>query len=84
MEDDINIMHRYRDSIVSKSSINNSFKYESVGAYVMFPCSDEKTFEENKYYKSIEKVNIGALPMLPGCTSLMKKHLCDIINESYM
>ena len=84
MEDDINIMHRYRDSIVSKSSINNSFKYESVGAYVMFPCSDEKTFEENKYYKSIEKVNIGALPMLPGSTSLMKKHLCDIINESYM
>ncbi len=84
MEYDINIMHRYRDSIVSKSSINNSFKYESVGAYVMFPCSDEKTFEENKYYKSIEKVNIGALPMLPGSTSLMKKHLCDIINESYM
>lgn len=84
MEDDINIMHRYRDSIVRKSSINNSFKYESVGAYVMFPCSDEKTFEENKYYKSIEKVNIGALPMLPGSTSLMKKHLCDIINESYM
>lgn len=84
MEDDINIMHRYRDSIVSKSSINNSFKYESVGAYVMFPCSDEKTFEENKYYKSIEKVNIGAIPMLPGSTSLMKKHLCKIINESYM
>ena len=84
MEDDINIMHRYRDSIVSKSSINNSFKYESVGAYVMFPCSDEKTFEENKYYKSIEKVNIGAIPMLPGSTSLMKKHLCKIINESYI
>lgn len=84
MEDDINIMHRYRDSIVSKSSINNSFKYESVGAYVMFPCSDEKTFEENKYYKSIDKVNIGAIPMLPGSTSLMKKHLSKIINESYM
>ena len=39
----------------------------------MFPCSDEKTFEENKYYKSIDKVNIGAIPMLPGSTSLMKK-----------
>ena len=84
MEDDINVMHRYRDSIVSKSSINNSFKYESVGAYVMFPCSDEKTFEENKYYKSINKVNIGAIPMLPGSTSLMKKHLSNIINESYI
>ena len=84
MEEDINIMHRYRDSIVSKNSINNHFKYESVGAYVMFPCSDEKTFEENKFYKSIEKVNIGGLPMLPGSTSLMKKHISNIINQSYI
>ncbi|WP_296648252.1 nuclease domain-containing protein, partial [Romboutsia sp. 13368] len=84
MEDDINIMHRYRDSIVSKNKLDNQFKYESIGAYVMFPCSDEESFKENRFYKSIDKVNIGALPMLPGSTSLMKKHLCSIINESYI
>ncbi|MEX6585482.1 DUF2357 domain-containing protein [Paraclostridium bifermentans] len=84
MEDDINVMHRYRDSIVSEIKSNNHFRYETVGAYVMFPCSDEETFKNNKYYKSIEKVNIGAIPMLPGSTSLMKKHICKIINESYV
>lgn len=84
MEDDINIMHRYRDSIVSKNKLENQFKYESIGAYVMFPCNDEESFKENRFYKSIDKVNIGALPMLPGSTSLMKKHLCSIINESYI
>ena len=84
MEEDINVMHRYRDSIVSEIKDNNHFKYETVGAYVMFPCSDEETFKNNKYYKSIEKVNIGAIPMLPGATSLMKKHICKLINESYV
>ena len=51
MEDDINIMHRYRDSIVSENKLDNNFKYESIGAYVMFPCSDEESFKENKFYK---------------------------------
>ncbi len=84
MEEDINIMHRYRDSIVSENKLDEYFKYESCGAYVMFPCSDEKSFENNKFYKSIEKVNIGALPMLPGSTDLMKKHICKVLNESYI
>lgn len=83
MEEDINIMHRYRDSIVSEIKSNNHFVYETVGAYVMFPCSDENSFKDHRFYKSIDKVNIGAIPMLPGSTSLMKKHLCKILNESY-
>ena len=84
MEDDINVMHRYRDSIVSENKVNDYFKYETFGAYVMFPCSDEESFKEHRFYKSIDKVNIGALPMLPGSTSLMKRHICNIINESYV
>ena len=50
----------------------------------MFPCSDEKKFEEHRFYKSIEKVNIGAIPMLPGSNSLMKKQIAKIIGESYI
>ncbi|MGL6105129.1 DUF2357 domain-containing protein [Romboutsia sp.] len=84
MEEDINVMHRYRDSIVSENELEDYYKYETFGAYVMFPCSDETTFENHKYYKSIDKVNIGAIPMLPGSTSLMKKHICKIIDESYI
>ena len=84
MEDDINVMHRYRDAIVSHRKDIDSFKYETFGAYVMFPCSDEENFKNHQYYNSIDKVNIGALPMLPGSTSLMKKHICKILKESYV
>ena len=84
MEDDINVMHRYRDAIVSENKKEEYFKYSTFGAYVMFPCSDEKKFEEHRFYKSIEKVNIGAIPMLPGSNSLMKKQIAKIIGESYI
>lgn len=84
MEDDINVMHRYRDSIVSENKKEDYFKYDTFGAYVMFPCADEEKFKEHRFYKSIEKVNIGALPMLPGSTSLMKKQIAKIIGESYI
>ncbi|WP_343337931.1 hypothetical protein TPELB_33170 [Terrisporobacter petrolearius] len=84
MEDDINVMHRYRDSIVSENKKEDYFKYSTFGAYVMFPCSDEKKFKDHRFYKSIEKVNIGAIPMLPGSTSLMKKQIAKTIGESYI
>ena len=84
MEDDINVMHRYRDSIVSQNKQENYFKYSTFGAYVMFPYADEKKFESHRFYKSIDKVNIGAIPMLPNSTSLMKKHIAKIIGESYL
>lgn len=82
MEDDINVMHKYRDVIVSELKGTYQFKYDTFGAYVMFPYSNEKKFINNKFYKSIEKVNIGSLPMLPGSTTLMEHHLRKIIGES--
>ena len=57
VEDDINVMHRYRDSIVAEMSKDNQFKYEAFGAYVMFPYSKtEEEYKENPFYKSIEKL----------------------------
>ncbi|MFT8341802.1 MAG: restriction endonuclease-like protein [Clostridium beijerinckii] len=82
VEDDINVMHRYRDSIVSELDNKVQFKYKTFGAYVMFPYSDEKQFMSHKFYKSIDKVNIGAFPMLPGSTALITKHLKNIVNGS--
>lgn len=81
-EEDINVMHRYRDSIVSQFGDNHHFKYNTFGAYVMFPYSNEKEYMEHQFYKSIDKVNIGGLPMLPGSYELIKKHIYTIINES--
>lgn len=84
MEEDINVMHRYRDAIVSELDEELQFKYNTFGAYVMFPYSDEAKFKNHKYYKSIEKVNIGAFPMLPGATSLLENHIKNIVRESYI
>ncbi|AGF57801.1 hypothetical protein B0P06_003892 [Clostridium saccharoperbutylacetonicum] len=82
MEEDINVMHRYRDSIVGELNHEMQFKYKTFGAYVMFPYSDEKKFINHKFYRSIEKVNIGAFPMLPGSTTLITEHLTKIINST--
>ncbi len=81
-DEDINVMHRYRDAIVSKLRDNFRYKYDTFGAYVMFPYSDEKRFMDHKYYRSIKEVNVGAFPMLPGSTNLIKEHLKEIINQT--
>ncbi len=82
-EEDINVMHRYRDAIVSElSEESRQFKYDTFGAYVMFPFSNEKEYIEHKFYKSIEKVNIGAFPMLPGSTTLIRNHIAEILDQS--
>lgn len=82
MVEDINVMHRYRDAIVSRMSDNFRYKYDTFGAYVLFPYADEKDFLNHKFYKSIEEVNVGAFPMLPGSTKLIVKHLRKIVNQT--
>ncbi len=81
-EDTINTMHRYRDAIVH----NNRDKAERivVGAFVLFPYHDEEKFKNHHFYKSIEEVNVGAFPFLPGSTELISEFLQGIIEESHL
>lgn len=94
-EEDINTMHRYRDAIIydykkdrlskGKEQIRNS--YEEInncifGAFVLFPYNNEEEFKNNTFYKSMEEVNIGAIPFLPSTTKLMENFLDDLVNES--
>lgn len=82
--DDINAMHRYRDSIVFENDTPSRYAFEKsmFGAYVLFPYADEKEYINHKFYKSIETVNIGGLPFLPGATSLVEKLLTELIMDS--
>ena len=82
MEEDINVMHRYRDAIVSRMPADFKYKYETFGAYVMFPYGNQERFRKHKFYKSIAEVNIGAFPMLPGSTELIRNQLEKIVNQS--
>ena len=82
--DDINTMHRYRDAIVYDSGNESKFmfKKEMFGAYVLFPYADEEKYKEHHFYKSIDTVNIGGLPFLPGATTLVEKMLEELIADS--
>ena len=78
---DINTMHRYRDAIVYQ---NGASPYERTmfGAYVLFPYSNEEEYRSHRFYKSIEKVNIGGLPFLPSALDLVSEMLDELISES--
>lgn len=81
--DDINTMHRYRDSIVYENK-KSKFTFEKTmfGAYILFPYDDEEKYKEHRFYKSIDTVNIGGLPFLPGSTQLVQKLLSELISDS--
>ncbi len=81
-EDTINAMHRYRDAIVK--SYEDKPERVVVGAFVLFPYHDEERFKDHRFYESIEKVNVGAFPFLPGATNLVSEFLENIIEESYL
>ena len=81
-EEDINTMHRYRDAIVYKNKDNNKYENCIFGAFVLFPHKDEEEFKKHSFYKSINEVNIGAIPFLPSSTKLMEEFLDELINES--
>lgn len=78
---DINTMHRYRDAIVSnKGSLNEKLMF---GAYVLFPYpGTEEEYKEHQFYKSIDKVNIGGIPFLPGKTEIAEELLMKLVTES--
>ena len=83
--DDINTMHRYRDSIVYENNTQSRFMFEKkmFGAYVLFPYNDpDGEYKDHRFYKSIESVNIGGLPFLPGTTELLETFLGELVADS--
>lgn len=82
--DAINQMHRYRDAIYYGSDRYANTAKEIIGGYILFPgrVTDAKV-RERYYFKSIEKVNIGAFPLLPSINGdediLLKEHLTTIL-----
>lgn len=82
-EEDINTMHKYRDAIVYENKQTGRFQRCIVGAFVLFPYSNEEEYLGHPLYKSIKKVNIGGIPFLPSATMLMEEFLGELIGEKY-
>ena len=81
MVDDINTMHRYRDAIVYQNGAS-PFERTMFGAYILFPYHNEEEYKEQRFYKSIDQVNIGGLPFLPSATSLVTEMLEELVSDS--
>lgn len=80
LEEDINTMHRYRDSLVYMN--DGPYERTAFGAYVLFPWGDEVGYEEHPLYKSINRVNIGGFPFLPNATDLVEQFVERLIEKS--
>jgi predicted component of viral defense system (DUF524 family) len=84
--DTIAQLHRYRDAILSKSSgqRNYSEAIKSLGGIILFPFpNDEDDFKDHKFYKSLNEVNIGAIPLKPGGeNNLYKQFLIELLESS--
>jgi predicted component of viral defense system (DUF524 family) len=83
-EDAINQMHRYRDAIYFSDSGAGYKAKEVIGGYILYPGRDDAEVVTNRsrYYKSIEKVNIGAIPLLPGYQTahqLLQQHITSLL-----
>lgn len=83
-EDAIGQLHRYRDAILHTEptfSENYRAAVKNLGGIILYPYpGKEQDFKSNKFYKSIQEVNIGALPFLPSKTTLFKRFLDDLLN----
>ncbi|OWR33133.1 hypothetical protein CDO73_01100 [Saccharibacillus sp. O23] len=75
LEEDINVMHRYRDAIVRRSRPDGGYERSISSACVLFPYANETEYAEHHFCRSLEKVGVGALPFLPGATRLAEKWL---------
>ena len=92
LPDAINQMHRYRDAIYYAMKEDKRPRgKEIIGGYILFPGRAEgDNIKDRYFFKSIEKVNIGAFPLLPADKKhendivrcdLLEKHLRKILTE---
>jgi len=85
-DDAIGQLHRYRDAILHSEfdADNSSYKtvIKNLGGIILYPYpKSEEEYTKSKYFKSIDHVNIGALPMLPSKTRLVENYLNKLFIE---
>jgi uncharacterized protein len=83
-QDAIGQLHRYRDAILHTEPIESTYRgaIKNLGGIILYPYPlSESEFVNNIYYKSIDHVNIGALPFLPSKSGLVSDLLNKMINK---
>lgn len=83
-QDAIGQLHRYRDAILHTAPANSTYRsaIKNLGGIILYPYPlSENEFQNNTYFKSIDQVNIGALPFLPSKSGLVAGLLNGLINK---
>lgn len=70
-------MHRYRDAIIYRHDAD-TLSRPVFGAYALYPGYFKEQNGKNPYHQSIEQIDIGAFPMLPGQN---QKWLVEFLKE---
>jgi hypothetical protein len=81
--EDINTMHRYRDAIVLPEVLGGGGYTRGAvrDAVVLFPYRDEEIYKSHRFFSSINKVQIGGLPLLPAASSLVEAHIDALLRS---
>ena len=84
--DAINVLHRYRDAILeleSGESAQPRLKRSVVQAAALFPMNSSQCddFHDSRLWQSLQRVGIGAIPVLPTNTALLQEWLLSAVRE---
>ncbi|SMC23754.1 hypothetical protein SAMN02746041_01834 [Desulfacinum hydrothermale DSM 13146] len=85
-EDAINVLHRYRDAILEESNPDGPrserLKRSVVEGAALFPYVDkEDNFSGSRFWISLERMGIGAIPFLPSETRYVKEWLQAVLRR---
>ena len=85
--DAINAMHRYRDAVLEMDGLDDDragHRRSVVQAAAVFPYRDhegEPTFESGRLWRALEKIGVGAVPLLPESEDYLKAFLATGLNR---
>jgi len=79
-EDALNVLHRYRDAIVENARLSEGGEGPErtiVHAAAVFPYREpsEGDYKKSLLWRSLEKIGIGAVPLLPGEEAYLREWL---------
>lgn len=79
LADDINVLHRYRDAIVSKEPPHLRLAHAGL---IAFPGVEKQKYRYHRFYMSWLSVGLGGIPMLPSGTALMEEAINEYLDDS--
>lgn len=83
-EDALNVLYRYRDAIVHDDTESGALKRSVVKAAAVFPLEDsgDEAFFESKLWKSIDRLGVGAIPLMPGSDQYLRTWVRKLLGEA--